>query len=255
MIVYALALLLFAATGLLMLRCRVRKKITFSTAAILTFLWVWSNGCGAFVPIYDHFLHTARWPNHLDSASLSKQAVIVLLGSGTTREENGRVHPRHYASNAIALSAQVYLDAAQAGATPIIIISGGDPMHNGIAEADNYAPYLQALGVPDHAIVRENQSQNTYQNAQLVAPLVAARLALSKQHSRQILLVTSASHMQRSLLDFTHFGMQAQPLAPHPPSFQISLWPNHANMDFSATGLHELIGIVQFYVYQAFYLY
>lgn len=259
MIVLVLALLLFAVAGILMLCLRVRAKIAFSSATFLALLWIWLNGCGTFSAIFNNVLHTSRWPNHVDSATLSKHPVIVLLGSGTEREKNGWVHPRKHAMQAIELSARLYQDAVQAGAEPLVIISGGDPMRHGMAEADNYAPYLLSLGLPDHAIVRENKSQNTYQNAQFVAAILSTRQAssdaASKHEPASILLVTSASHMQRSLLDFAHFGMQAQPVAPISSPFHWSIWPNRINMEVSATGLHELGGIAQFYVYRALHLY
>ena len=69
------------------------------------------------------------------------------------------------------------------------------------------AAIAQLMGVPDEAIVQDPTSLNTYQNA------VNVKKILQERGLNQVLLVTSALHMPRSLLIFKHQGIEAIPAA------------------------------------------
>ena len=64
-----------------------------------------------------------------------------------------------------------------------------------------------------------------------------------------MILVTSSIHLKRSLMWFSYFGVQAQPVPADyfPPHRHImSLGSNFASTDFA---LHEYLGIVEVYFY------
>jgi len=125
---------------------------------------------------------------------------------------------------------------------PVAVI-GGDPLHTGVSGGDLMAKALtDEFGVP--VKWNDGRSRNTFDNARY------AHEVLSKAGVNRILLVTSASHMPRSVLAFEHEGFQVTP-APTDydtvgrlskgayrwlPSAR-ALWRNNAIY-------HELIGIV-----------
>jgi uncharacterized SAM-binding protein YcdF (DUF218 family) len=100
---------------------------------------------------------------------------------------------------------------------------------------------LQDLGVPQHAMLLEEASRNTRENAAFSATLLKAR------GIRHILLVTSALHMPRALPLFAAQGLQADPA---PTDFEAHLsppgvlaWlPDASALDGSGRAIKELVG-------------
>jgi uncharacterized SAM-binding protein YcdF (DUF218 family) len=95
----------------------------------------------------------------------------------------------------------------RAGKATVIIVTGGTIKWLGskTPEADSISRLLQEWGVPANAIVIEQESVNTYQNA-----LNTKRL-LERRGLKSILLVTSAMHMPRALATFRSAGINAIP--------------------------------------------
>lgn len=90
-----------------------------------------------------------------------------------------------------------------------ILISGGQGLHpaNPNTEAELLRDFLVLAGVPDTAIIIENQAKNTYQNAQFSkAILLEKGFDLEKE---QYLLITSAFHMRRALGCFEKAGIKS----------------------------------------------
>jgi uncharacterized SAM-binding protein YcdF (DUF218 family) len=67
------------------------------------------------------------------------------------------------------------------------------------------ATILEMLGVPLESMWLETESRNTYENAQF------AREILSEKDINKIILVTSASHMPRSVQLFEEQGFEVIP--------------------------------------------
>ena len=108
---------------------------------------------------------------------------IVVFGAAT--QADGRPSPKLEARLEAALDEAVQDPAA------ILIVSGG-PV-TGPAEGPLMAEWLSARGVDPARIIVEPKARYTLDNAERVAPLVAACGA------REVTLVTSDSHMPRSL--------------------------------------------------------
>lgn len=85
----------------------------------------------------------------------------------------------------------------------IMIASGnGSLTGEGVKEADLAHDYLQKIGVPDSAILIENQSRNTIENAANCYQLLKKKVPNAK-----IVVVTSAWHIPRAKLIFSkYFG-------------------------------------------------
>ncbi len=179
----------------------------------------------------------------LPALPFSAHTAIVMLGGGTDYVD-GKLVPKDDVYARIALASRLYAQCAQAGGACRVIVSGGNPQHHERAEADTYAPWLLAAGVPRDALVLENESLTTWQNARNVAALVHRR------HDEALVLVTSAYHMPRAMLDFHRFEMAPLPAVSNVRHVKRGLLPRWRNLVAAETALHELIGIAQFYVYR-----
>ncbi len=95
----------------------------------------------------------------------------------------------------------------RAAKAPIIIVAGGNIFPQPGVKPETYyvAQLLQEWGVPKHAILTEDNSRNTYQNA------LESKQILEERDIGKILLVTSALHMPRALAVFQSLGIDAIP--------------------------------------------
>ncbi|MBW4637226.1 MAG: YdcF family protein [Gloeocapsa sp. UFS-A4-WI-NPMV-4B04] len=137
---------------------------------------------------------------------------------------------------------------------PLIIVSGGriDWTRRGTPESADMANILSQIGVPASAIIQDPDSLNTYENA------VNVRKILNERDIRQILLVTSAMHMPRSLLIFKHQGIavipaptdflvsnnQLQSLSSSPQATLLNLLPDSDRLEHFTRALKEYVGLV-----------
>jgi uncharacterized SAM-binding protein YcdF (DUF218 family) len=97
------------------------------------------------------------------------------------------------------------------GLAPLVVVSGGRRWH-GALEAERLAAALVARGVPESALLREEQSRNTLENARCTRAL----LALAGR--TRIGLVSCDWHLPRALWIFRRAGFEVEPLpAPSPP--------------------------------------
>ncbi|WP_205502558.1 YdcF family protein [Rufibacter psychrotolerans] len=137
-------------------------------------------------------------------------AVIVLTG---VTEPNKSPHDRvHYGEGA-----ERILDAIQLykmGKLQKIIISGGSGAIKDVARTE--ARHLQQTalyaGVPRHAILLEERSRNTRENA-----LFTKELLGTQPQGQRLLLITSAFHLRRAQGCFEKAGL---PVDPFPADFQ-----------------------------------
>lgn len=137
---------------------------------------------------------------------------IVVLGGGVRPS----VPPRPWVEVAEAGDRILYgAHLLQQGKAPLLILSGGriDWKEGGPPESSDMATLAMAMGVPKTAILEDPTSLNTYQNA------VNVKAILDQRQLKRILLVTSASHMPRSIAIFRRQGIEAIPV---PTDFLIS---------------------------------
>lgn len=175
----------------------------------------------------------------LPIASVPQAAALVVLG-GTVSPPSGRsTEIRLGAADRVWYAARLF----HATKAPLVVLSGGgDLEHQAFSEARAMAIFLNDLGVPQQAMILEEASRNTRDNAAFCAALLKAR---GIQH---ILLVTSALHMPRALALFKAQGLQA---VPAPTDFEANLFPAHGllawlpdagALDGSGKAIKELVG-------------
>jgi uncharacterized SAM-binding protein YcdF (DUF218 family) len=217
---------------------RARKAIAVTAIALF---WLLSAGW-LTAPLLAAVQHDAL---HYPPPRFGQRTVIVLLGGGTRHDPHGVLIPKPDAFARIATAASLYAQCKQQNLHCQVIISGGDPEHHSLAEAQTYAPYLLAANVARDDIVLEDTSLTTYENAENVARI------LRTERYDSLMLVTSAYHMPRALLDFHRFGLAPEPVASSGRTARCGLKPRRPNLYAANVALHELIGIAQFHVYRA----
>ena len=91
-----------------------------------------------------------------------------------------------------------------------IIVSGGSGrlIDIGEREADDLASLLRLMGVPADDILIENESRNTHESAVEVRKMLEG-----KTRPEDCLLITSGSHMRRSMGCFRKAGWTCQPFS------------------------------------------
>ena len=94
-----------------------------------------------------------------------------------------------------------------AGKSPLIILSGGNVFSQPGFESESFyaLQLLQEWGVPETAIVIEDRSRNTHENA------VFTKQVLTQKNIKEVILVTSASHMPRAVATFQTSGIDVVP--------------------------------------------
>jgi uncharacterized SAM-binding protein YcdF (DUF218 family) len=126
-----------------------------------------------------------------------------------------------------------------------IVLSGGQVYPDDGVEADIARRQLISMGVPAADIYVEDKSRNTEENAKYT------RKILAEHHFQHPVLITSAFHMRRAVLDFAKEGVGVEA---YPCDYQTSAkpkWyvnqfvPSGQAMDLTWTVLHEYLGIVQ----------
>jgi uncharacterized SAM-binding protein YcdF (DUF218 family) len=134
-----------------------------------------------------------------------------------------------------------------AGRAPLVVVSGA-ALDGGVSEARMMASALERDGVPTAAILLENQSLTTHQNAAYTARL------LRRQGIRSFLLVTSALHMPRAMASFQKQGLE--PIAaPSPPQIEVpddmdfSFWlPDLRTLNASRSIVKEYLGLLVYWL-------
>ena len=173
------------------------------------------------------------------------RSVIVLLGAGTEKVAlTNDVETNMIGYARLTRAYAQYISCKQQGGACTLLVTGGDPQHHGAAEAAIYGLTLRRLGVPTSDLVTEEQSKNTFQNAQFTQPLLKALQVDT------IVLVTSGSHMYRSQLYFSHFGIHAAPVRAEYITASFHVMPTFYNFVVMDVVVHEYVGIASYYAYR-----
>jgi uncharacterized SAM-binding protein YcdF (DUF218 family) len=232
----------------LLLRRR-RRAQTAVIALALIVLWLGGNRLVSMALVRSL---EWRYPS-LDSETLPKADAIIVLGGGTQQQ----LPPRPFqevgeAGDRMIYAAHLYRE----GVAPMVIVSGArGPLSNPgeIPESEAMAQLLVFFGVPREAIILESVSKNTYENA------VETAVLLREHNLTDLVLVTSAMHMPRSVAIF--LKQELDPI-PAPTDFLVTesdwdyytqprievqvlnLLPQADHLDVTSRALKEVLGMV-----------
>jgi uncharacterized SAM-binding protein YcdF (DUF218 family) len=130
---------------------------------------------------------------------------------------------------------------------PLVIVSGGntqdlDPPRT---EAAAYKGAIVSLGVPASRVLIEDQSMTTREEAIVLKPILAAR------GITQFVLVTSPTHMGRSLATFRAVGLDPVPSTSHVFSSETKWWtivPTREALTISDTAVYDYMATVYYWL-------
>lgn len=180
-------------------------------AAVSLVLALASLLLGSNLRLANTLTQSLEW-QHIPEGELPRAGAIVVLG-GSLKPQ---IPPRPSIDvmepgDRVLYGAELY----RQGKAPLVIMSGGRIYWKGGGppESTDMAKLAQDLGVPSYAILEDPTSLNTYENA------VNVKKILDERGIQQVLLVTSAMHMPRSLKIFQKLGIDA---IPAPTDFFVS---------------------------------
>lgn len=152
-------------------------------------------GVGGNVYFSTFFARTLEW-RHMPLQGEVKADVIVVLGGGTEPADAPRASVEvNGAGDRVLYAAQLY----KQGAAPLIILSGGNlafSQGRSSTPAQEMHDLLLVLGVPEEAMIMQDKSQNTEEDAEFTKQI------LKEKGIKTVILITSAAHMERALMLF-----------------------------------------------------
>ena len=195
-------------------------------------------------------LITSLERQYLPLSNPPQAEAIVVLGGATRNNEPPRIIPdMSDRGDRMLYAVKLYKD----GVAPLIILTGGriQWFKGEASEAESMANLMEIMGVPRKAMILESRALNTRENA------VYTQEILERRNINQILLVTSATHMPRSMAIFKKLGIKA---IAAPTDFLVSdrnliestftlesrilsFFPDTANLDLTTQAIKEYIGM------------
>ena len=126
------------------------------------------------------------------------------------------------------------------GKAPVVLLSGGSDLSKASQpEALGMRQFMLDLGVPASALLTEEFSRNTRQNAEMSAKL------LRERGIQKVLLVTSALHMSRAVQLFEQQGLEVHAVATDHEvgnsNGRLPWLPDANSLDGSARAFKELV--------------
>ena len=168
--------------------------------------------------------------------------LIVLLSGGMGANTNISQYAEMYmGADRVWQAARLY----HAGKAPRIVLTG-------LESKESTVPLLKDLGVPEEAILVDNYSLNTEENAKYTVELLRIANMLTGDIKPKVLLVTSAFHMKRSMLLFQKYAPELE-IIPAPSDFEVladadvavsfsAFLPNAGSLSRTSIHFRELIG-------------
>lgn len=216
------------------------KKILFTTGFVLFFF------CSNFF-IANEVMRAWETPV-TPFAAITKKYDYAILLTGVTKTEmtpKDRVYFNHGADRATH-TLQLY----KLGIVKKVIISGGSGRLDGgdVLEAEDIANFMRLAGIPDEDLIIENQAKNTHESAVLVSDLLT-----KMEGPKELLLVTSAYHLPRSMACFKKAGVKVDPFAAEPSAeirrynLEVLLVPSIDAVTMWQTIIREWVGFVAYW--------
>jgi uncharacterized SAM-binding protein YcdF (DUF218 family) len=210
-------------------------------AAILLVLFGSESGSRFFLRSLE-----SRYRSNTVASAPAAPAIVVLGGGLANVNDPARTVELGQNSERLWTAVELY----RAGKSPLILVSGGNAFPNknapNVAESALAARMLRAWDVPPAAILTEEESRETHENA------VFSQRILAQKGIDRILLVTSAVHLPRASATFRRAGFTVFPVpadylvSDENQGILLSILPNAAALADSGLAIKEWIGIVAY---------
>jgi len=228
-----------------------KKKRTAIVLIIIALSIVWIGG-NRWVAM--SMARSLEW-QYLPPEKVTDTHVVVVLGGGTEPAESPRKGVElNGAGDRILTGFRLY----KSGVVTHLLLSGGDIDFldsSSSSPAEDMATLLKEFGVPEDALWLDTNSRNTYENAINCAKI------LSEKGINEIILVTSAAHMPRSVKLFEKQGLK---VIPYPVDYSVTeagwqqLWhgnfgsvvinifPTSSSLNLTTNVLKEYFGMLYY---------
>ena len=170
----------------------IAAALGFYLALLLLPLHIWVQ-----MPLEDRFPRPAEEPARVDG--------IVVLGGAVEQDMTEARGIPALNGAAERMTEPVALMRRHPGARLLFTGGQGALLHGGLTEADVARQFWTGMGVPPERMIFETGARNTHENAVLSHALARPRLG------ETWLLVTSASHMPRSVGVYRRAGWEVVP--------------------------------------------
>ena len=170
----------------------------------------------------------------------TKGDVLIMLGGGTysgVPDLGGKGSPSEDAIERMVCTYRLWRRLQ----VPVIV-SGGRLVQENPPEAEIVGRILRDMGIPGKYLIEEGRSKDTGENSRYV------KKVMEKKGFKRPVLITSAYHLRRAVLNFREAGIG---VIPFPCVYETSrgryapvdFMPNAASLDGSAKALKEYLGI------------
>jgi len=162
---------------------------------------------------------------------------VVVLGGGHTSDPELPLISQIGKGSLVRLIEGIRIYRKYPGAK--LLLSGGN-VHDPVSEAEIMARVAMEIGIPERDIILESESKDTRDEALFIKPIVG---------SEPFVLVTTASHIPRSMALFKKLGMNP---IPSPIGHSVrdrqglhyySFFPNTGNLFKTELAIHEYLGL------------
>ncbi len=169
---------------------------------------------------------------------------IVVLGGGIDGRAKNAAQI-YYLKSSTTVRVFAGVEMMKQSDMSMMYLSGG--VFKSVAESSVMGNLAMALGIPESRITLDSRSNSTYENS-----LEISRLLLENKEGRNVRLVTSAVHMFRAKQVFERQGIVVCPVPVHFQALEsvspFAIFPQTSVLKKSASLLHELAGLVYYYV-------
>ena len=192
--------------------------------------------------IFNEFIHPWEIPA-TETSALKKYEIGIVLGGMSVYDERMDRVQFYRGVDRLLQAVELY----RKGYIKKIIFTGGSGrlLHPEMKEGKYLKRYLNYFNIPETDFLMESESQNTHENATMTKAII------EKEHlTGNVLLITSAFHMRRSLGCFRKVGIIADPYSTDRYSgkrkfeFDHVFIPDISALEGWSNLIHEVTGFV-----------
>lgn len=218
----------------------INRKNKSGACLIFISLTLYLFSCEFFISPFLQKLES-RYPD-LSEENLKNSEIYILLGGGILNNTLVGNTPTISAYSRIHKTVELYNKEPKS-----IYISGGKLLEESESESFVYKKELIKLGVNEEDIFLETKSRNTYENSKYMKSI------MNFKEIESAVLITSASHMSRSMYIFKDKKLRFYPakagyLGSYSGRKYLRYIPQFRNLNNSMIVLHEYIGIAYYII-------
>lgn len=166
--------------------------------------------------------------------------VLIVHGIDTVLTEAGSGELSFYSYARLIKARDIYNECIRLNLNCRVLITGGVVARDHPNESVLMQEQLERLGIPTEAIIADDQSANTWENAKNSS----AKLGNTKHQT--VLVLSSNLHIRRFQEYLSHFGVKSIPIPTDNLYPKLSIVPGRLNYLITDVLVHELIGLARY---------